>query len=76
MRNLAPHACLIKPHEPHADIDRHVYAERCELEALQFLQSWCRARKRLAAQERRSDAEKATRDPSTPTLFVWSPDCV
>ena len=58
MKNLRLSCVLIKPHEPRADIDRHVYAERCELEALTFLRSWCRASKRQAVQRRANDAEE------------------
>ena len=55
MRNLRPHPALIKPHEPRADIDRHAYADRCQLAALTFLRSWKRACER---QVRANDAEE------------------
>ena len=72
MQNVRPNLVLIKPALPRPDLDRHVFAKRSELEALQFLKSWCRASKRLTAQRRRSDAEKATRYPDTATLLVRS----
>ncbi len=70
--NVKPNLVLIKPGLPRPDLDRHVFAERSELEALQFLKSWCRASKRLAAQRRRSDAEEKTPYPDTPTLLLQS----
>ena len=41
VKNLRPNLALIKPHPPRTDA-------ACEAEALRFLQSWTRARTRLA----------------------------
>lgn len=76
MRNVKPNLVLIKPALPRPDLDRHVFAERAELEALQFLKSWCRASKRLTVQRRQSDAEENTQDPDTATMLLRRASCL
>ena len=75
MRNIYPSLILLKPGIPRPGLPRTEGVE-CEIAALEFLQSWCRARERLAAQRRRSDGpaaiEEKTRNPDTATMFLQS----
>ena len=55
MSNLRPHSVLIKP-RPGKESD-------CKIEALRFLKSWSRARKRLAIRARPNDETTKTAQP-------------